>query len=42
MRLDLYAQDTQRLATELGGVLAEVRQLLRGQRDLGKLEQSGY
>ena len=41
MRLDLYAQETRRLASELGGVLAEVRQLLQAQHTLSKLEQSG-
>ena len=41
MRLDLYAQETRRLASELGGVLAEVRQLLQAQHSLSKLEQSG-
>ena len=41
MRLDLYAEETRRLASELGGVLAEVRQLLRAQHPLSKLEQSG-
>ena len=41
MRLDLYAQETRRLASELGGVLAEVRQLLQAQHPLSKLEQSG-
>ena len=41
MRLDLYAQETRRLASELGFVLAEVRQLLQAQHPLSKLEQSG-
>ena len=41
MRLDLYAEETRRLASELGGVLAEVRQLLHAQHPLSKLEQSG-
>jgi uncharacterized protein YutE (UPF0331/DUF86 family) len=41
MRLDLYAEETRRLASELGGVLAEVRQLLQAQHTLSKLEQSG-
>ena len=41
MRLDLYAEETRRLASELGGVLAEVRQLLQAQHPLSKLEQSG-
>ena len=41
MRLDLYAEETRRLASELGGVLAEVRQLLLAQHPLSKLEQSG-
>jgi len=41
MRLDLYVQETRRLASELGGVLAEVRQLLQAQHPLSKLEQSG-
>ena len=37
----LYAQEKRRLASELGGVLAEVRQLLQAQHTLSKLEQSG-
>ena len=41
MRLEIYAEETRRLASELGGVLAEVRQLLRAQHPLSKLEQSG-
>jgi len=41
MRLDLYVQETRRLASELGFVLAEVRQLLQAQHTLSKLEQSG-
>ena len=41
MRLEIYAEETRRLASELGGVLAEVRQLLQAQHTLSKLEQSG-
>lgn len=41
MRLEIYAEETRRLASELGGVLAEVRQLLQAQHPLSKLEQSG-
>ena len=41
MRLEIYVEETRRLASELGGVLAEVRQLLRAQHPLSKLEQSG-
>ena len=41
MRLEIYVEETRRLASELGGVLAEVRQLLQAQHTLSKLEQSG-
>lgn len=41
MRLDLYTSETKRLASDLGGVLAEVRQLLQAQHTLSKLEQFG-
>ena len=41
MRLEIYVEETRRLASELSGVLAEVRQLLQAQHTLSKLEQSG-
>ena len=42
MRLEIYAEETRRLASELGGVLAEVRQLLQAQHTLSKLEHPAH
>lgn len=41
MRLDLYLQETQRLATELSALLDDVQRRLQNKQALSKLEEAG-